>query len=153
MEGTMYDPSSRMSRRPGSARLVRRLPMLLLVVVGTWWLLIAGIVAAAMPSRAASSPKIEHGVAPGQLASVYLPGLSWLPVPVDREAFDEAERGFRETDQEAIDHAFDAYEWIRIASGQWVRVVAADDRAILVELLDGSYAGRRAWVKARHLVQ
>lgn len=149
----MFDPSSRTARRPGSARLVRRLPVLLLVVVATWWLLIAGIVAMAMPSRAASAPKVEHRVAPGQLASVYLPGLSWLPVPVDRQAFDEAERGYREADEAAVDRAFDDYEWIRIAHGQRVRVVAADDRAVLVELVEGSYAGRRAWVKPRHLVQ
>jgi hypothetical protein len=149
----MYDPSSRRSGRPGSARLIRRLPVLLLVVVATWWLLIAGIVAAAMPSRAASAPKVEYRVAPGQLANVYLPGLSWLPVPVDRQAFDEAERGFRESDEAAIDRAFDDYEWIRIGHGQWVRVVAVDDRAVLAELVEGAYAGRRAWVKARHLVQ
>lgn len=149
----MEDRSSRTSRRPGSARLVGPLPVLLLVVVGTWWLLIGGIVAAAMPSRAASAPKVENRVSSGQLMSVYLPGLSWLPVPVDREAFDETERGQREGDEAAVDRAFDTYEWIRIAHGQGVRVVTVDDRAVLVELAEGAYAGRRAWVKPRHLIQ
>jgi hypothetical protein len=123
----------------------------LTIVVVTWWLLIAGAVVPAMPAPVASSPKTGSGPAVGQAARVNLPGLDWLPIPVDRTAFDESQRGYRESDEDAIEHAFTAYEWIRVSHGQAVRVVAVDGEAIEVELLDGGHAGRRGWVKSRQL--
>ena len=123
----------------------------LTITVVTWWLLIAGVVVPSLPKPAASAPKTGAGLAVGQAARVHLPGSDWLPIPVARAAFDESQRGYRESDEDVIEHAFTAYEWIRISHGQAVRVITIDGEAIEVELLDGGYAGRHGWVKPRQL--
>src|SRR5688500_9550157 len=84
-------------------------------IVVIWWLLIAAVAAQTLPAAVASAPKADAGLAVGQTARIHLPGLSWLPIPVERAAFDEAERGYRESDDDAIEHAFTAYEWIRVS--------------------------------------
>jgi hypothetical protein len=120
-------------------------------IVVIWWLLIAAVAAQTLPEAVASAPKAEAGLAVGQTARIHLPGLSWLPIPVERAAFDEAERGYRESDDAAIEHAFTAYEWIRVSHRDAVRVVMVDGEATQVEMLEGPAAGNRGWLKVRHL--
>lgn len=134
-----------------NTRAVRPFGMGLTIVVVTWWLLIAGVVVPALPAPAASAPKTRPVLAVGLTVPVHLPGMDWLPIPVDRAAFDESQRGYRESDGDAIEHAFTAYEWVRISHGQAVRVISIDGETIEIELLDGTYAGRRGWVKTRQL--
>jgi hypothetical protein len=87
----------------------------------------------------------------GEVARLYQPGMPYWPIPVERQAFDEYQRGSRESDEGAIEHAFAAFEWFEVAHGQAVRVVEVEGEAVQVELLDGQNAGRRGWLKPRHL--
>jgi hypothetical protein len=122
----------------------------LTVIVLPWWLLI-GAAVQTLPAPAASAPKAGAEVSFGQTARIHLPGLSSLPIPVERVAFDESQRGFRESDEDAIEHAFTAYAWIEVSHHQSVRVVAIDGGAVEVELLEGRHAGHRGWLKTRQL--
>jgi hypothetical protein len=121
------------------------------LVVVAWWLLIAGAVALTLPVPARSATPTPFAVAAGRTARIHQPGMPDWPVPVDRAAFDEADRGFREGDEPAIEHAFSAYSWIHVEHGRRVRIVAVDGDAVEVELLEGPQVGRRAWLKPRHL--
>ena len=114
------------------------------IVVTIWWL-IAITAAHLMPAPVESAAKI------GGLASVQIPGLSELPIPVERTAFDLAQRGFREADEDAIETAFSEYEWISVSHRQVVRVLSIDGPAVEVELLEGQHAGRRGWLLMRQL--
>jgi len=91
----------------------------------------------------------------GETAHVNLPGLVHaypsFPIPVERAAFDQAQRGYLESNEDAIEHAFAAYEWIAITHGQVIKVITRDGQAVEVELLDGPHAGRRGWLTARQL--
>lgn len=129
----------------------RRAAAGLAIVVIAWWLVIAAAVAQLLPAPAVSAPKGSARASAGQAARIHLPGLPDLPVPVERAAFEEYRRGVRESDEEAIDHAFAAYEWIRVSHRQAVRVTATDGEAVEVELLDGAHAGRRAWMTLRQV--
>jgi hypothetical protein len=75
---------------------------------------------------------------------------SW-PIPIERAAFDDAWRGFLESDEILIEQAFATSEWLDVSHGQAVSIVAVDSEAVQVELLDGPHRGRRAWLLARHL--
>ena len=121
------------------------------VIVVSWWVLIAAVTVQTLPAPVASASTARTALAVGQTARVHLPGMDWLPIPVERAAFDESQRGFRESDEDAIEHAFTAYEWIRISHAQAVRVITIDGETIEIELLDGGYVGRRGWVKLRQL--
>jgi hypothetical protein len=66
-------------------------------------------------------------------------------------AFDEVQRGYRESNEALIDHAYTAYEWIEVSHGQAVRIVTPDGDAVEVELLEGRYQGRRGWLTARQI--
>jgi hypothetical protein len=134
------------SRRRSPTAVVRLAAMVMI-----WWLLLATATVQLLPAPVASAPKGGPGVPSGRTARVHLPGLSSLPIPVDRAAFDEAQRGFKEGDEEAIEYVFTAYVWIEGSHGQAVRVVTIDGEAVEVELLEGRYAGRRGWLKTRHL--
>jgi hypothetical protein len=119
-------------------------------MVVSWWLLIAAAVQAALPESAVT-PRSPFVVRAGQTARIVQPGIWAWAIPVHRLAYDEYERGVRESDEEAIDHAFTAFDWIRVSHGQLVWIAAVDGEAVQVELLEGRHAGRRGWLKTRHL--
>jgi hypothetical protein len=123
----------------------------LTAIVLSWWVLIAVVTVQTLPAPLASASTAKTELAVAQSARVDLPGLSSLPIPVERAAFDEAQRGFRESDEDAIEHAFTAYAWIEVSHRQAVRVVAIDGEAVEVELLEGRHAGRHGWLKTRQL--
>jgi hypothetical protein len=126
-------------------------PVGLTISVVTFWLLVAGAVALMLPARAASAPKAGFVAVSGRTAHINQPGMPDWPVPVDRRAYDEYNRGFQESDDEAIEHAFAAFEWIAVSDGQAVRIIEVDGEAHRVEVLEGRDVGRRGWLKARHL--
>ena len=87
----------------------------------------------------------------GYEAHLKQPGMRSWPIPTSRLAFDAANRGFAESDEDAIEFAFAVAEWIEVADRNRVRILAVDGEAIHVEILDGPSAGRQGWVKPRHL--
>jgi hypothetical protein len=121
------------------------------IVVGVWWVLIAGSTALTLPVPAASTPTYAFTVAPDQRAHIHQPGIPHWPIPVDRIAYDEYYRGVRESDEGAIEYAFEVSEWIEAKHGQAVLIAVVDGEAVHIELLEGAYAGRRGWVQTRHL--
>jgi hypothetical protein len=113
--------------------------------VVTWWLLLAMVIAHVLPASVESATS-EYVNLPG-----FVSADSRLPIPVERVAFDESQRGYRESDEEAIDHAFTVYEWIEVSHRQAVRIVTWDGEAAEIELLEGRHTGRRGWLKAAQL--
>jgi hypothetical protein len=137
---------------PGQRRTRRSSFVRFALVVVLWWLLLGGVVLLTVgPDRAASARKNEVVLAPGVTAHIKQPGIRHWPIPVERAAFETYYRGARESDEAAIDEAFEMSEWIEAADGQVVRIVEVVGEAIQVEELDGPFAGRRGWVKPRHL--
>ena len=124
---------------------LRRLPRLptagFVIAVVAWWLVIGGAVALTLPFAAV----------PGQAARIHQPGITWWPIPVSREGFDSFQLGVRESNESKMNEAFEASEWIEARHGQEVRIVAIDGDAIQIELLEGAFRGRRAWLLSRHL--
>lgn len=104
-----------------------------------------------VPESVSSAPQGAFQPTVGQRARAT--GIGWhpLPIPVTRAGFDEAQRGFAESDEAAINNAFEAYEWIELAERTTVRIVQVDGEVAEVELLDGPFASRTAWVRLRHL--
>jgi hypothetical protein len=137
-------PVSRRRRR-GAATL----PLVLVVVL--WWLTLGAIVVTLVPRPAASAPTDAYRPSPGAQAHAEGIGRGPLPIPVDRAAFDLAQRGFAESDDAQIDEAFEGYEWIAIAEHIAVRILQVDGAAAQIEMLDGPYAGRTGWLQTRHL--
>ena len=135
----------------GARGFPRRPSAGLLVAVVAWWSAIGGATLLMMPLPAVSAPPTPFAVTAGHPARIRQPGIAAWPIPVEREAFEEAQRGFRESDEAAIEHAGTAFEWIRVEHGEAVTIVAVDGEAIQVELLGGPNVGRRAWLKSRHL--
>jgi hypothetical protein len=115
------------------------------------WCLLAGALVLAMPAPGAAAPRVAAAVTLGRSAHITQPGMPDWPIPVDRLAYDEYHRGFRESDGEAINHAFAAFEWITVRDGQAIRIVEVDGDAVQVELLEGASVGRRGWLKPRHV--
>ncbi len=120
-------------------------------IVVLWWLLIGMAVVQTTPAPVALAVVAGVVPVPGQTGRIHLPGMSWLPIPVERAAFDESQRGYRESDEAAIEHAFTAYEWIRVSHHDAILVITVDGEAVQVELLEGPYLGRHGWLKPRHL--
>src|SRR5689334_21935846 len=135
------------ARRKGGAR---SLVTGLMAVVVAWWLLIGGALLLALPSPTASATPTVWALASGQRVRIDQSGITHWPIPVERQAFDTYYRGVQESDDGAIDAAFASSEWISTNYGEAARIVAIDGEAVQIELLEGSYAGRRAWVKPRH---
>jgi len=128
-------------RLGGAAVVVARAAL----TASLWWLTIV-VAAHCVPAPAESAPKI------GATATIQVAGLPSLPIPVERTAFDLAQRGFRESDEDAIDRAFTEFEWIAVSHGQTVRIVTLDGNAVEAEVLEGVHAGRRGWHLLRQLV-
>jgi hypothetical protein len=117
----------------------------LTVFVLGWWLIL-GVVALWLTPEPTASATEE-----GQIARVHQVGLPRLPVPVSRAGYDAFQRGVRGSDEDAIEEAFTVSEWIHVTHGQEVRIFAIDGDAIEIEILDGPYAGRRAWLKGKNV--
>jgi hypothetical protein len=120
--------------------------------LGIWWLLVGAAVALTLPEPVRAVPQRPYG----STARVNLPGMvpahPSLPIPVERAAFDLAQRGYLESNEGMLDVASTAYEWIAVTHGLAVNVVATDGEVVQVELLDGPYAGRRGWLKSSQLM-
>ena len=123
----------------------------LAALVAAWWLAIAAMVVATMPGPVASAPKAPFVVEPGRTARIEQPGMPDWPIPVDRVAFDELRRAYRESDEQAIERAAQATAWIVVSHGQAVEVVTVDGEAVQVLMLEGEYAGQRGWLLRQHL--
>ena len=87
----------------------------------------------------------------GARARIRQPGIPNWPVPTSRLAFDEFQRGARESDGSAIEHAFEVSEWIAVNHDDAVRVVAIDGEVVEIELLAIPHVGRHAWVLRHQL--
>lgn len=123
----------------------------LAVLVAAWWLSIAAIVVATLPDSAVSAPKVPVVIEPGRFARIEQPGMPTWPIPVDRAAFDELRRAYRESDEHAIERTTQATAWITVSHRQAVQVAAVDGDAVQVLLLEGEHAGHQGWLLARHL--
>jgi hypothetical protein len=123
----------------------------LVVAVVAWWLMLGAAMTLTLPEPAASAAPTRFAVAVGRAARFYQPSMPSWPIPVERVAFDDARRGFLESDEILIERAFATSEWLDASHGQAVTIVAVDGEAIQVELLEGPHRGRRAWVQPRHL--
>jgi hypothetical protein len=122
--------------------------------LAAWWLLVAAVLFFALPAPTSSELReAPHRLIGQQQARVHLPAMRDLPVPTSRLAFDEFQRGVRESDEAAIDAAFEMAEWVAVNHGDDVHVVAFDGETVEIELLEGSYTGRHAWVLRRQLTQ
>ena len=126
------------------------------VVVAVWWVFLGAAVAVTLPPPVAAVPRGAPQWSAGSTARVNQPGLvpahPSLPIPVERVAFDLAQRGYRESNEGMIDDAFTAYEWISVTHGQAFLVVTTDGEVVQVELLDGPFTGRRGWLKNSQLM-
>jgi len=123
----------------------------LAVVVVAWWVLIAVAVSPMLPSPVVSFATGALLLMPGHHARIAQRGIRDWPIPTSRAAFDEFQRGFAEDDEDAMDGAFRSAEWVAVNYGDLVRVLAVDGEVVGIELLEGAYAGRRAWLKQRQL--
>jgi hypothetical protein len=134
-------------RRPGQ----RWTAIGLSAIVAGWWLTIGAVVVILAPPSVASAPPGAFRPTVGQRA--HAPGIGGrpLPIPVARVTFDEAQRGFAARDEDAIDGAFESYEWIELADQAAVRIVQIDGEAAEIEIPDGPFASYTGWVKVRHL--
>jgi hypothetical protein len=121
------------------------------IVSAACWCLLVGAFALAVPAPSAATARAAALLTPGRTVHLTQPGMPDWPIPVDRRAHDEHDRGYREGDEEAMSYAFAAFEWITVRDGQAVRIVEVDGGAVRVELLDGASAGRHGWLKPRHL--
>jgi hypothetical protein len=114
-------------------------------IVVAWWLLLGAMMTWLMPEPTASAQST------GQIARIHQVGLQRLPIPTSRAGFDAFQRGIRESDEDSIEDAFTVSEWISVTPGQEVRIVTIDGDAVEIEVLDGPYAGRRAWLGKKNV--
>jgi hypothetical protein len=121
------------------------------MVSATCSLLILGLLALAMPAPSASAQRDGAVLVAGSTAHIVQPGMTDWPIPVDRRAFEAYNQGALQSDDDAIDYAFTAFEWITVRDGQAVRIVEVDGAAVEVELLEGASVGRHGWLQPRHL--
>ena len=140
--------AGRMNRPARRDRTYRRLGLAasgLACIVVVWWLLLGAVVLWLMPEPTASAE------AKGHIARIHQVGLRQLPIPSSRAGYDAFQRGVRESDEDSIEDAFKVSEWIYVTPGQEVRIVTIDGDAVEIEVLDGPYAGRRAWLDAKNV--
>jgi len=127
-----------------------RWPQLAVVVVA-WWVLIAGAVLVTLPSPVSSAATGAPLLMPGHHARIAQRGIRDWPIPTSRLAYDRFQRGVAESDEAAVDDAFAMAEWVAVNHGDLVRVLAVDGEVVEIQLLEGGYAGHRAWLKQRQL--
>ena len=120
-------------------------------IVAGWWLVAIAIVVTILSAPAASSPRQACGGDGVYATRIVQQGLKGWPIPVERAAFDAYHRGFRESDEQAIERAVKASDWLQVWPGLAVHVLLEDGAAVQVCLLEGDRAGALGWVQARHL--
>src|SRR5688572_16863974 len=87
----------------------QRSAVVLTVVVVTWWLVVGAVVVSMLPTPAVSAPGTGLAVAVGRTARIHQPGMPVWVIPVERAAYDEYHRGFQESNEEVIEHAFTVF--------------------------------------------
>jgi hypothetical protein len=122
------------------------------VVLGVtaWWLLIVASIAGTVPAPPVLA-QIPEFVSPGRSVEISAPPRVTWSTPVSRAEFDAYNLAFDMDDEAALESSFAATEWIPVADQQVVRIIQVDDMVVQVEVLDGAFAGRRGWLKARQL--
>src|SRR5215212_7447691 len=123
----------------------------LFVLVAAWWLLLAGVATAALSSPVPSAATGAPVLLPGHHARIAQRGVRDWPIPTSRAAHDEFQRSIAEDNEAMMDNAFVIAEWVAVNHGDLVRVLAVDGEVVEIELLEGGYAGHRAWLKQRQL--
>ena len=123
---------------------------LALVVIG-WWLLLGGAVLWLIPREASATPSIPFAAIPGQAARIHQPGMPSRSILASRLGLDRFQHRIRQSDEQPIEDAFTASEWITISHGLAVRIAAIDGVTAQVELLEGTYVGHLAWLEMRDL--
>ena len=123
----------------------------LFVLVTSWWLLIAVVVSPMLPSPVLPAATGGALLMPGHHARIAQRGVRDWPIPTSRAAFDTFQRGSRESDEAAQEEAFAMAEWVAVNYGDAVQIVAVDGEVIEIQLLEGGYVGRLAWLMQRQL--
>jgi hypothetical protein len=123
----------------------------LAIVVISWWLLLGGALIWVLSEPLASAMPTPVTAVEDRIARIHHPGPIRWAVPVNRAAFDAFQRGTREGNQTLIHDAYELSEWIEATHGRAVRIVTVDGAAIQIEVLEGTYEGRRAWLTVRDL--
>jgi hypothetical protein len=115
----------------------------MLVVVG-WWLLLGGafVWLVREPTVLATT---------GQTARIHRPTVPAHPVAANRAGLDAFQRSIRENDEGLREEAYVVSMWFAVSHDQLVKIIAVDGDAIQVELLEGLYAGRHAWLTTQDL--
>src|SRR5688572_6873 len=116
------------------------------------WLVIFAAIVFTVPTVSTPAHRLGLTVAPGRTAHLHAPPLSDWPIPVGRMEFDAYNLALDSDDEVAIAKVEAIADWIIVAADQAVLVLYVDGDAVQVELLDGADAGRRGWLKRRHLV-
>jgi hypothetical protein len=122
----------------------------LTVVVVAWWLLIAMTVAPMLPSPV-SSATTSALLVPAQPARIAQHGIRDWPIATSRAAFGQLQRSIAESNEALMDDAFVNAEWLTVNGGDAVLILAVDGEVVEIELLEGSYAGRHAWLNQHQL--
>src|SRR5688572_1472438 len=123
-----------------------------LLGVGLVWLVIFGAIVLAVPTVSTPANRLALAVETGHAAHLHAPPLTEWPIPVGRMEFDAYNLALDSDDEVAIAKVEAIADWIIVAADQAVLVLYVDGDAVQVELLDGADAGRRGWLKRRHLV-
>jgi hypothetical protein len=143
----MWQQSNRRARRglrPG--RLV------LMILFVAWWLLAGSAIVWIIPEGTASAaPTPNRIVSAGVAVRIAQPGRAPFPIARDRQAFEAMQSGAFALDESTITLGVVAVEWIKVEPGQKAYVIALDGDAAQIEMLEGEYAGERAWIHRRDL--
>jgi hypothetical protein len=138
-------------KRPPPRR--RRLPIgstLAIAVLG-WWLLLGAAIAWLVSEPAVSATPTPFTGVPGQTARIHRPAVPAHPIAANRAGLDAFQRSIRENDEGLLEEAYMVSNWFAVGHGQMIRITAVDGDAIQIELLEGPYAGRPAWVATQDL--
>lgn len=120
--------------------------MLILLFV-TWWALAAWAIVWIMPEGTASAaPTPNRIVSAGIAARITQPTRPPFPIARDRPGFDAMLSEAFVQDDSALTLSVVAFEWIKVEHGQTAYVIAIDGDAAQIEMLEGEYAGERAWI-------
>lgn len=122
--------------------------IVLTILFVAWWLLVSWAVVWIMPEEPAlAAPTPNRIVSAGVAVRIAQPGRPPFPIARDRSAFDTMQSGAFALDESTITLGVVAFEWIKVEHGQKAYVIALDGDAAQIEMLEGEYAGARAWIQ------
>jgi hypothetical protein len=128
-------------------RVLRPGRIVLTILFAAWWLLASWAVVWIMPeSTASAAPTPNRIVSAGVAVRIAQPGRPPFPIARDRSAFDAMQSGAFALDESTITLGVVTFEWIKVEHGQKAYVIALDGDAAQIEMLEGEYAGDRAWI-------